>query len=261
MVTLHPIVAYFKDEQGKLSHKSFVIVSDSLSHNASAVYAFIKAVMPHLMELTRNTTWIHYLTDSPTSQYRNKYIFYLLTKHEELFQCGASWNYFEAGHGKGPCDGIGAVAKRMADSAVKQQKATIQDAREFFAWAKTTDLAVSYLFVDKEEVTAGDEAIRSVPVKPLYGTTKLHAIFPLENNEIAHRETSCFCPNCFSGRKLFPECDGWKVEALHLKEVATTPVGDQDEHPTNEEQDVEVHDGEWVAAVYDANWYVEKSLK
>ena len=42
----------------------------------------------------------------------------------------------EAGHGKGPCDPIGGVAKRNADMAVKQQKAVIQDANDFFAWAK-----------------------------------------------------------------------------------------------------------------------------
>ncbi|WAR07281.1 LOW QUALITY PROTEIN: hypothetical protein MAR_017239 [Mya arenaria] len=33
---------------------------------------------------------------------------------------GARWNYFEVGHGKGPCDGLGGTVKRMADDAIKQ---------------------------------------------------------------------------------------------------------------------------------------------
>ena len=45
---------------------------------------------------------IHYWTDSPTLQYRNKTIFSVVSRHEETFGVKAVWNYFEAGHGKGP---------------------------------------------------------------------------------------------------------------------------------------------------------------
>ena len=30
------------------------------------------------------------------------------------------WHYFEKGHGKGPCDGIGGAVKRGAAQAAKQ---------------------------------------------------------------------------------------------------------------------------------------------
>jgi hypothetical protein len=43
MVTVHPVVAYFKKEENNqlvLKHKSFAFISDELSHTASAVYAF-----------------------------------------------------------------------------------------------------------------------------------------------------------------------------------------------------------------------------
>ena len=59
-------------------------------------------------------------------------IFNLVANHEEKYQCKAIWNYFEAGHGKGPCDGLGGTTKRMADEAVKSGKVNIQDADEFF---------------------------------------------------------------------------------------------------------------------------------
>ena len=75
----------------------------------------------------------------------------------------------EAGHGKGPCDPIGGVAKRNADMAVKQQKAVIQDANDFFAWAKSVDSSIEYRFIStatyEENKRFLDEA--SNKVKPV----------------------------------------------------------------------------------------------
>ena len=130
MVTIHPAVTYYPSEDGLQSHKSRVFVSDELGHTSATVYAFLRELIPNLKAMLPNLKHVHYYTDSPTSQYRNKTIFYLLSRHKELFDVTASWNYFEAGHGKGPCDGVGGCGKRMADEAVRQQKANIQDASE-----------------------------------------------------------------------------------------------------------------------------------
>ena len=73
------------------------------------------------------------------NQYRNKTIFKIISCHTEYFNVSASWNYMEAGHWKGPCDPIGETAKRKADLAVKNEKAIIQDAQDFFKWVKTTE--------------------------------------------------------------------------------------------------------------------------
>jgi len=37
----------------------------------------------------------------------------------------SSSSYFEAGHGKGPCDGLGGCTKRIADQAMKSGKVVI----------------------------------------------------------------------------------------------------------------------------------------
>ena len=50
---------------------------------------------------------VHHITDSPFSQYRNKLMFYLIANHKDIFGVEGCWNNFEAGHGKGPCDGVG----------------------------------------------------------------------------------------------------------------------------------------------------------
>ena len=79
-----------------------------------------------------NLEMIHYWTDSPTSKYRNKTIFKIISCHKEYFGCDASWNYMKAGHRKGTCDATGGVAKRKTDQAVKNGKFIIQDATDFF---------------------------------------------------------------------------------------------------------------------------------
>lgn len=56
---------------------------------------------------------VQYVTDSPTSQYRNKYIFGMIANHINLFGISASWQFFEAGHGKGPFDGMGLLLKEL----------------------------------------------------------------------------------------------------------------------------------------------------
>ena len=71
-VTLHPIVVYYHaDNQEELAHKSFVVVSDEMSHSASTVLSFLDAIMPEIKALDSEVQMIYYWTDSPSSQYRN----------------------------------------------------------------------------------------------------------------------------------------------------------------------------------------------
>ena len=131
MISLHTMVTYFpKNHQKQV--QSYVAMSDNLNHNATVVYCILRQIVPLLKLEFPALRKIHYLTDSPSSQYRNKTIFKLVCDHEEEFGIIARWNYLETVHGKGPCDGLGASVKRMADIAVKQQKWTIQDASDFY---------------------------------------------------------------------------------------------------------------------------------
>ena len=58
------------------------------------------------------------ITDSPTSQYRNKGCAFLTKKFAELHQITVTWIFTESGHGKGPMDGVGAAIKNEIDRAV-----------------------------------------------------------------------------------------------------------------------------------------------
>lgn len=113
MVSLHTMVAYFPGDRAPRNLQSYVAVSDVISHNATAVYDILKKIMPIIKEDYPVTKKIHYLTDLLTSQYRNKTIFQVLVDHETDFGMQAQWNYLESGHGKGPCDGLGASVNEL----------------------------------------------------------------------------------------------------------------------------------------------------
>lgn len=122
------------DENGKdkLQHRSFVVVSDEMSHSATTVHGILNKIIPLLKEIDPEVTFIHYWTDGPTSQYRN---IYLHGCKSYIYDIVARWNYFEAGHGKGPCDGLGGTTKIMADEAIRSVRVVIQDSKDFYNWA------------------------------------------------------------------------------------------------------------------------------
>ena len=137
-------------------------MSDEAAHNASTVYAILKKLIPEIKIIIPDLKMVHYWTDSPTSQYRNKSIFNIVCNHEKWLEGGAAaWNYFEAGHGKGPCDEIGGTAKRLADDAIKQEKVIIQDAQDFFAWADQTQSSckIKFLFVPTDQCQEGQQEL------------------------------------------------------------------------------------------------------
>ena len=279
MVSLHTMVVYYPPGSEQ-TLQSYVAVSDVLSHNATSVYTILKKVIPILKEENPNLEMVHYLTDSPTSQYRNKTIFHLLCNHTETFGVAARWNYLEAGHGKGPCDGLGASVKRQADTAVKQGKACIQDAGDFFAWAlSTTDTSkVRYvLYTQGDYDSAASEITVKPVVRPVPGTMAIHAVVPQDNLNVAVRSISCYCPQCMSDVSKSGCQPRWDVHNLaksqvlihadptepstSSKEIALTADNSFDVDPavSKEDQGTAIRDlqvSSWVAAVYDRAWFI-----
>lgn len=269
--SLHPAVAYYMSD-GKLQHKSYVFVSAELSHNSSAVFTIMKQLMPELQLLVNNLAVVHYVTDSPTSQYRNKYIFYLIANHQMLFNdIRATWTYWEVGHGKGPCDGIGGTAKRMVDNAIKQEKAIIQDANDFFVWSSESNSAISFKLYTADDVRKSSEEIDAMgQMKAVKGTLQIHAVSSTSPGSIHVRETSCFCSMCLHEGVMMHRCEGWTEHPIG------TAVRNSDEDEQLDEQHDELPQGvdeqhsddiavlelghiqvrDFVAAFYGQDWYL-----
>jgi hypothetical protein len=120
-ISLQTAIIYIRNELGVTEPYSFCTASECTRHDAAAVWAHLNHLINFSFKKSPQTTRIHILTDGPSSQYRNKHIFYILTQLQNDFPQLklVSWNYQEAGHGKGAPDGIGAVIKRTADYQTK----------------------------------------------------------------------------------------------------------------------------------------------
>ena len=288
MVTLHPAVIYYCNNQNEICHKSIVFVSNVLHHNSSFVSIVIENVIIAAKQMCPGMTHIHYWTDSPTSQYRNKVIFDLVARHPQLYDLTqASWHYFESGHGKGACDGIGGTTKRNADNAVKRGLATIQSAADFYQWAATSQSKIEYSFISQDEYNTAFSKLttRQNMLKAIRGTLKLHAAVGLKNGVIMTRETTCTCQTCFKPGEGFSFTENsscsWEIHSVLEEQVEYVAFLENlgkhvtEEDPTGSENEVDRHMqagheketldllkninidvGDYVAAIYDSEWFI-----
>ena len=205
-VTNHPAVIHYntdpESEQGNQSikHKSVVCLSDEIAHTAPTEFAFMKRLTCCIKEFLGNIEQIHYISNSPTSQYRNCHIFKILSLHKEMFGIGATWQYFESGHGKGPCDSVGGVVKRNADLAVRKGQ-LIQTAKDFYNFGIESNTNVSYILVDKTEKEAAANMLKVLGTLSVPGTMKIHRALAAETC-LYVRETSCFKKCCWSNGRF-----------------------------------------------------------
>ena len=180
-VTLHPIMVYYRETVGgELLRKSFCYMSSVPSHNTTIVVTILKSLLltelrPLIDHLDINK--VYYITDSPVSQYRNKFIFYVVSCHQQIFGMPAVWHYFEKGHGKGPCDGIGGAVKRGAAQAAKHG-VPMADAHQFHDWAMQHESGISFVMISRFEYnhTEADVTLIEKRLQPVSHTLSLHSI-------------------------------------------------------------------------------------
>lgn len=197
-VSLHTGVLYYKDNDGGVFRtKSFCTISDCLKHDAKAIWAHLCPILK-MAQTAVPYEIVHFLSDSPSSQYRNKTIFYMITKLQDINPNirRVTWNYQESGHGKGAPDGIGAVVKRTADNFVKYggDVGTYED-----FWALVTKNIPNVYF---DMITERDIEDKIIPpnIPGFKGTMKVHQIIWTADNKktITLHSLSCFeCQDCF----------------------------------------------------------------
>ena len=202
-VTLHPVVVYFRNEKtGEVEHRSLVYVSSQNQHNSTMVMAIIKSLMlEDIVDIIKENhiTHVNYITDSPSSQYRNRFQAFLVSVHEELFGLTCTWHFFETGHGKCVCDGVGGVVKRSADQASKHG-IIISSGVEFFEWASqlTSKMVFKYITKAAYEVSAKDVKGLELALKAIPGTMEIHSMKPDcgKLGSIRFLPISCTCDEC-----------------------------------------------------------------
>ena len=125
-----------------------------------------------------------FISDGPITQYRNKLNFYSFTTivHDWGFQT-ASWNFFEAGHGKGARDAIGAAVKRQADQLVLSG-IDLLDAMKLFNFLSCSQSATKFYFIDEASIVHINSLCHK-SLRPISGTMKLHQIQSDETLKVA----------------------------------------------------------------------------
>ncbi|CAG5897230.1 unnamed protein product, partial [Menidia menidia] len=180
-------------------------------HDAVATWAHLQPVLGYITynyPLAKN---IHFLSDGPTSQYRNKVAFYLASTVP--FMKGfktVTWNFTEASHGKGAPDGVGGALKNLADRVVAYGTDIPNASALLENLAKHS--SVRLFEVTEDNIAACGELIPPF-LKSVPGTMKIHQIklnimspqvVATEPGNIRFREVSCFCSHscdCFSPKE------------------------------------------------------------
>lgn len=216
-----------------------------MSHNATSVYTILRKFIPTLQNENPNLKTVHYLCDSPTSQYRNKTILQFIANREAEFEISGRRSYLESGHGKGPCDGLGACVKRAADNAVKQGKTSIQCAEDFSKWAGTAveeGSKVNFLSFTQTDYEESEEILsKRVTPLPVKGTFMCTTSLEMVQTRFL-REVTCYCDSCRADVAQ-TKCDGYTLHFL------TKNIGQQNDNLENKGKEVFKKDA-WVAAMY-----------
>lgn len=262
-VVLHTGIVYQQSEK-----KSFCTVSKSTRKDPSAIMAHLSPILEK--HLTPGITSLHLQSDSPSNQYRNKNMFYLVTQYipqkfpqlTEIF-----YNYTEAGHGKGACDGVGAKAKNICDAAVKSGK----DVNTFEITVEVLKEKCKKIYIDTVEETPMKDIDKLIPdsLETFKGTMAAHQFtwtkeFP---KKVHFNSVSCYACKPGTECKHFKlENSPWLLVAPEAEEivdeddplpvpVATANKRNKGSKASNQHQQGAIHKGDWIAVKYGQHWY------
>ncbi|XP_064637076.1 uncharacterized protein LOC135493584 [Lineus longissimus] len=174
------------------SVKCYCTLSSDTRHGAAPIWAHLNPVLNDIR--ARGVKKLHFVSDGPTSQYRNRTNFCLLSNIP--FHLGfefVSWNFLESGHGKGPADGVGATIKNAADRAVAYGR----DVSDLESMLKELDgnLNVKLFVVTTEDMSGVESSLDGIEneIKSVKGTLKIHQIHVASPGCFRHRTLSCYC--------------------------------------------------------------------
>ena len=222
-ITLHPMVVYTKLQE-ILDHKCYVGVTEVTDHKFPSTLAFLMELIEHIKLSVPDLKHLHLVTDSPSSQYRNRFACDMLVRAAEQFGIRITWNWLEAGHGKGPCDGVGGALKGLADRVVKQSGA-IQSATDFVEQLRPATDKVTLLQCTRQQIKVCERVVEDWLSRPVEGILSYHQA-TFVDDQLYLRPTSCYKECCFShDGDLVPsaECDGWKRAKFGHRPKPTVP--------------------------------------
>lgn len=198
-LSLHTVVVYLRN-----SILSFCTVSENINHSPAAIWTHLR---PIFKTLPPGIKRVHFLSDGPVTQYRNKTMFYIMATKlsEEIPDIeNFTWNYTESGHGKGAPDGIGATCKRTADFVVNSG-GDINNIDQFVKVIRERCLGIICIAIDGKDIQAMVDKVEeeAADQKGFKGTLNVHQVagvysssilgLPTKCKTLTMKNLSCFC--------------------------------------------------------------------
>ncbi|XP_017312736.1 uncharacterized protein LOC108258548 [Ictalurus punctatus] len=168
----------------------FCPISPSRRHDPRSIWAHLDPILQFLAKDHTNVQSLHFFSDRPATQCKNRANFYMTATepHQRGFST-VMWNFFEASHGKGAPNGVGAALKR---TALVRQGRDMPNAGTFFQLLKDTG-KVKLFYVSEEEVEKKGEGLKEVSLFTIKGTMRMHEVLSDSHGILKHRNISCFC--------------------------------------------------------------------
>ncbi|KAI4785365.1 hypothetical protein KUCAC02_037808 [Chaenocephalus aceratus] len=229
-------------------------------------------------------TTVHFWSDGPSKQYKNKKNFFLLSAIPPTLGFEkATWNFFPTSHGKGAPDGIGGTVKRTADNLVLRGN-DVTDGHTFFEKVSNSLKGVQLHYIVEEDMERYDTLLID-PLRPVPSTRQIHQVIAHENR-IHYRQLSCFCSKmldcqCFCPATFYfqgpdeQQSDTRrarkKIPLNMLWEEMENEMGGEmeelDEEPLKGPEGTvtvttvsSLNNGDWLAVVYDDHWWLAKTI-
>lgn len=185
-VTIYTVMVYHRQQT-----LSLVIVSDYREHEKCAVAAFTSQALDVIKKEFPTVEMVDIWSDGPSSQFKNKYVFVLLSKLQNHHGLTLKWNYFATSHGKGPNDGLGGNVKRMARRLIMTNAKMITDAETFVEGIQSCQTDIHLLVMNQDAIEQQCQALGTDAlwdgIQTFQGTITTHCLEALEEKTLRLR--------------------------------------------------------------------------
>ena len=210
-VTLHPIhiVRLAPDstsDKPVIMQESLIIISDSLAHNANAVYIFTNQLILHVEENTGpfKIKVLHRFSDNCTTQYKCKDAFMHMSELESAHNIQLFYHHTESGHGKGPSEAHGAAVKKRLERLILGGGLAVNNAYQTYLSLSQSqsELTNQRIMYEPQKIIkkASPKAFR---LSTLPGPQKFHMVStkPGYPGVLVCNELSCTCLVCIADQQ------------------------------------------------------------
>lgn len=210
-VSLHTgALYYYNTDLCQIDCTTFCGVSECLRHDASAVWAYLQPVVHLIKETVPNVNKIHFQSDGPSTQYKNKYNMFLFRHFCEVFGLNsATWNFTTPGHGKSSADGVGGTVKNMCDRAVANKK-DIKCAQDIVNLIENNSKIRMFLILDNDIDKI--DLLLDKNIVTVKNTTKIFQIIWTQEEKEKIFLNSLSCSYCIIHSYYHPSCNHFQLK-------------------------------------------------